>query len=1072
MTQEKKVQIAAGMDVSGVEKSAQDLVRTMAGMADGVGKESRRASDEVEKIGDGAAAADAKIDAKTKSIADRLRRLTVSTQRELAGLAATSQGGAGSAAAVEYEAAFKGADTSKLQRQLGLLRELEQQATSLSAAMRQAQAGNSFLASVEAQTVALQRQAQAMKGVEQDALALKAAELGVSQQASLLISKQREATAAVNALAEANRKASTGKSFLDGLKFDTAAIGKTRADLLELKAAELGVSQQAAGMISAIRAADDPLNRLGLTAKQAAFAIRGVPAQVTDIVTSLQGGQNPLTVFLQQGGQLKDMFGGVGNAAKALGGYLIGMVNPFTLGAVAAGILGYALYKGSAETQAYSRALIQSGNAAGTTAGQLDVMARAISDASRGATIGKAAEVLVQMAGSGAVGAENLKRFTAAAIEMERAGGQAAADTAKQFSDLSKEPYSAAIKLNEGVNFLSASIIRQIKDFEDQGRSVDAARLAQEAYSSALESRTPQMLNQLGVLERAWLAVADASKKAVDRLLSVGRQSSTNSLAADISASIADIDSGKLGPRAKDDLPALREQLIILQQAAGYEATSAAYERDKAENAKLYAGWLKEGDSFLAKRDKAAREIAKTEREGAQLIRAGIITQEELAGRVASIRDKYKETPKSDSGLGRAKLAEEIALIKAAEQERQAIYKQSEGIVEATKQAGLITDKTYYEAKREFLQAELVSKLDALDKEGAALKRFSGTPTENVQVQKDMAKVTGEVAKARADAAGKTEILRIQEAALATTQAASLVVMRAQYGAEIALINRTARLSTERAGLGDRARREAEEIESISAQFTQRQLQMESDLARGKYANNEQAYIDEYGLLLQFEERVIAAKLASQVRQRQIAADGANGLSKASQTYVENASNVSSQIESLTTKAFGGMEDALVSFVATGKLSFSKLAESIIADISRIIIKQQIMLPLLSAIGIGSSGGGGIGSFLGSLIGQRATGGPVVAGGMYEINETKQGPGEVLDAGGKQYLMASRSGTVIPTGRGAALKNSGGGSDVHMHITNNFAAGITPDQFRSQLAASEARTIASMVDLRKRSIIV
>ena len=44
------------------------------------------------------------------------------------------------------------------------------------------------------------------------------------------------------------------------------------------------------------------------------------------------------------------------------------------------------------------------------------------------------------------------------------------------------------------------------------------------------------------------------------------------------------------------------------------------------------------------------------------------------------------------------------------------------------------------------------------------------------------------------------------------------------------------------------------------------------------------------------------------------------------------------------------MEDALVNFVMTGKLNFSDFARSLIADISRIIIRQKVMLPLLKGI--------------------------------------------------------------------------------------------------------------------------
>jgi len=76
---------------------------------------------------------------------------------------------------------------------------------------------------------------------------------------------------------------------------------------------------------------NDSLTRTGNTAKQTAAALRGVPAQFTDIFTSIAAGQPITMVALQQGGQLKDMFGGIGPAAKALGGYVAGLVNPFTV---------------------------------------------------------------------------------------------------------------------------------------------------------------------------------------------------------------------------------------------------------------------------------------------------------------------------------------------------------------------------------------------------------------------------------------------------------------------------------------------------------------------------------------------------------------------------------------------------------------------------------------------------------------------------------------------------------------------------------------------------------------------
>ena len=118
-----------------------------------------------------------------------------------------------------------------------------------------------------------------------------------------------------------------------------------------------------AGGSSAQRAAQASLNGMGISARQTAAALRGVPAQFTDIVTSIAGGQQPLTVFLQQGGQLKDMFGGAGAAARALAGYVAGLVNPFTVAAAAAVGVGLAFNAGAAEQATFQRNLIQIGRA-------------------------------------------------------------------------------------------------------------------------------------------------------------------------------------------------------------------------------------------------------------------------------------------------------------------------------------------------------------------------------------------------------------------------------------------------------------------------------------------------------------------------------------------------------------------------------------------------------------------------------------------------------------------------------------------------------------------------------------
>ena len=91
-----------------------------------------------------------------------------------------------------------------------------------------------------------------------------------------------------------------------------------------------------------------------------------------------------------------------------------------------------------------------------------------------------------------------------------------------------------------------------------------------------------------------------------------------------------------------------------------------------------------------------------------------------------------------------------------------------------------------------------------------------------------------------------------------------------------------------------------------------------------------------------------------------------------------NATDVASATAAAWNNAFASMEDALVSFVTTGKLDFHALTQSILADITRILIRQA----LVAVFGrpAGATGAGGTASLLGGLLGF-ATGGSFTVGG-------------------------------------------------------------------------------------------
>ena len=267
-----------------------------------------------------------------------------------------------------------------------------------------------------------------------------------------------------------------------------------------------------------VQAANDGANR---SAKQLQQATNGLPAQFTDIAVSLQGGQNPLTVFLQQGGQLKDMFGGIGPAAKALSGYVLGLINPMSIAAAGITAVGGAYYQGSEEADKFREAIASTGNPMGLS---VDLLSSYAANLDRViGTQGKAAEVLAEIAGTGKIASTELSQVAIAAINMERATGKAASETVAEFAKLAKDPLDAAVKLNEQFNFLTASAYEQMAALKASGNNTEAVKIVFDAYADAINSRSNEIVSQLGYIERGWVGIKDAASEAWDWTKNIGR---------------------------------------------------------------------------------------------------------------------------------------------------------------------------------------------------------------------------------------------------------------------------------------------------------------------------------------------------------------------------------------------------------------------------------------------------------------------------------------------------------------------------------------------------------------------
>ena len=322
--------------------------------------------------------------------------------------------------------------------------------------------------------------------------------------------------------------------------------------------------------------------RAGISVGQYSAAMRTLPAQFTDIATQLAGGQSPFLILLQQGGQIKDQFGGVKGALSGVGDYLrtlVGFINPVTIGigglVVGLGAMAVAWYKGSQEASEFNKQLILTGNYSASSASQLSDMAQKIGGSS--GKVAAAARTLAEVVGAGTFKTEQLETVTRAALAMQEATGQSVDTTIKNFQKLYTSPTKAVEDLNSTLHFLTSAQYDYISSLERRGDKEGAAAEASKAYSQAEQKRSQQILDNMGLIERAAGSVSKALKGMWDELLNIGRPDAPNDMLRKMQAELAE--------REKALLPERQRQ----GYGYSYETSSNDQEYDARRKAQLSA---------------------------------------------------------------------------------------------------------------------------------------------------------------------------------------------------------------------------------------------------------------------------------------------------------------------------------------------------------------------------------------------------------------------------------------------------------------------------------------------------
>lgn len=779
-----------------------------------------------------------------------------------------------------------------------------------------------------------------------------------------------------------------------GIYLDLFGAGKAQTDL---KAVGSGLNALGPASQAGARAATQQLGTMQVSAAQTAAALRQVPAQFTDIVVSLQAGQQPLTVLLQQGGQLKDMFGGTVPALRAMTGYVVGLISPLTLIAGAVAALGVAYYQGSEEQDKFNKSIVMSGNLAGVTSSKLAEMAKSLSG--KGYSQSGAADVLSQLVETGKVGEQQLERFAAVAMDLEKRAGIPIAKTVESMAALGKEPVQASMRLNEQYGYLTTATLAQIKAAEDEGRASDAAAKAQQAWADAMAGRTKELTSNLGYIQRAWEGIKSAASSAWNAMLNVGRPETEDDVLARLRKQLETrkAQSPTVGNDAawQAGNAKLETQIANLEKALANKngsATQAAANQavQNAGNAALSAV-QKVNDMGKTKAEQASDAIDEYRRNIDKLRASLAITTDpkdrqalndlldpaRIKAGEAALRKKFED---KGAGRGAASIQAadrrlDLSELQNAMRQEQAMLGQQQQQLELARSAGLISLEDYYRQKR-----ELIQKNAGLDEAGTQqqidrLEQEKTKGADALNVQKQIVDLRGKLAVRQIQTQNELSAVDQQAAQAARQHAASIQQLGTAYEAYVTQLQRRADLEVEGQSMGDRRRGHVQGLNSIrenyQAQLTQ--LDDQKGMAPVWTPENEEYYKAKRASLVRqlADEERIYNDTYDRISESQ--SNWITGAMRATENYLDSTRDVAGQTQNLWMTAFQGAEGVLRNFVKTGKVEVKDLFSTIVSEF--VVMQGRLMM----GNALGGSGGGLLG-FLGGMLGAKSSAASTVTG--------------------------------------------------------------------------------------------
>ncbi|HAY2851269.1 TPA: phage tail tape measure protein [Escherichia coli] len=694
--------------------------------------------------------------------------------------------------------------------------------------------------------------------------------------------------------------------------------------------------------------------KAGISVGQYKAAMRTLPAQFTDIATQLAGGQNPWLILLQQGGQVKDSFGGMIPMFRGLAGAItLPMVGVTSL-AVATGALVYAWYQGDSTLSAFNKTLVLSGNQSGLTADRMLTLSRAGQAA--GLTFNQARESLAALVNAGVRGGEQFDAINQSVARFASASGVEVDKVAEAFGKLTTDPTSGLMAMARQFRNVTAEQIAYVAQLQRSGDEAGALQAANDIATKGFDEQTRRLKENMGTLETWADKTGKAFKSMWDAILDIGRPESSADMLASAQKAFDEADKKWQWYQSRSQRRGKTSSFRANLQGAWDDRENA---RLGLAAATLQSDMEKAGE--LAARDRAERESSQLKYTGeAQKAYERLLTPlEKYTARQEELNKALKD--------GKILQADYNTLMASAKKDYESTQKKPSGVKVS---AG--------ERQEDQAHAALL----ALETELRTLEKHSGVNEKISQQRRDLWEAENQYVVLK-EAATKRQLSE-QEKSLLAHEKETLEYKRqlAELGDKIEHQKRLNELAQQAARFEQQQSAKQAAISAKARGLTDRQAQRESE---------EQRLREVYG-----DNPAALAKATSALKntwsaEEQLRGSWMAGMKSGWGEWAESATDSFSQVKNAATQTFDGIAQNMAAMLTGSEQNWRGFTRSVLSMLTEIFLKQA-MVGIVGSIGsaIGGAVGGGASASGGTAIQAAAakfhfaTGGFTGTGGKYE----------------------------------------------------------------------------------------